>query len=158
MRRAATLMATLVLAACGIDVVGIASNGASDASDASGASSTSDATLDSALVSDAGVEASVPDARADGDAAPAKCRDDERTALGHCYFLDETSRDEPSAATACKTRGGYLVSITSQEEETWYMANANGVDRWIGLFADNNDNNQRTNFRWASGEKSSFDH
>lgn len=158
MGRAATLTATLVLAACGIDVVGIASESVPDAAAPSDATVVVDSAP--ATASDAGGETSVADAQVDtdADAAPAKCRSDELSALGHCYFLDETNRDEPGAATACKMRGGYLVSITSQEEETWYMANANGIDRWIGLVAENNDNNQRSNFHWASGEQSSFDH
>ena len=59
---------------------------------------------------------------------------------GHWYELVETKEGFlwSEAVADAESRGGYLVSLTSADEDAWVYANFDAYDRWIGAFQDTN--------------------
>jgi hypothetical protein len=71
---------------------------------------------------------------------------------GHCYFaLGAGANDWSSQGDACASSGAYLVTITSQDEQSFVAPLVEDLDRWIGY--------QRTDaeFAWVTGEPTDFE-
>ncbi|PKN43759.1 MAG: hypothetical protein CVU63_12180 [Deltaproteobacteria bacterium HGW-Deltaproteobacteria-20] len=71
---------------------------------------------------------------------------------GHCYFvLGAGANDWSSQGDACASSGAYLVTITSQDEQSFVAPLVEDQDRWIGY--------QRTGaeFEWVTGEPTDFE-
>ncbi len=91
---------------------------------------------------------------------------------GHCYYRNSTAVTWPAAKAACAAlyAGGHLVTITSQEEQTFVWGFATMMDAWIGAtdgLMDNQGGNGMpstwitgediTQFNgWASGEPNNY--
>jgi cysteine-rich repeat protein len=75
----------------------------------------------------------------------------------HCYRLVTTSERQQAAQNDCATWGGavglgYLVSITSADEQTFVQNIGAGNERWIGA----GDAAVEGSFEWISGEPWSY--
>ncbi|MHA2332492.1 MAG: lectin-like protein [Candidatus Hodarchaeales archaeon] len=67
---------------------------------------------------------------------------------GHTYELFTTTKTWEQAKAECEARGGYLVTITSSEENV-FVNNLVGTHRaWIGL----TDNETEGDWKWITGE------
>ena len=77
------------------------------------------------------------------------------TALGEFdgskYFISDNTSKWSAAQIAAQANGGYLASITSQEENDFVLANINEIV-FIGL----NDAQSEGNFSWDNGDPFSF--
>jgi len=80
---------------------------------------------------------------------------------GHWYQLVESGKGFlwSEAVAEAESRGGYLVSLTSADEDAWVYANFDADNRWIGVFQDTNaaDYSEPSGgWRWLSGETSDY--
>jgi len=80
---------------------------------------------------------------------------------GHWYQLVESGKGFlwSEAVAEAESRGGYLVSLTSADEDAWVYANFDADNRWIGTFQDTNaaDYSEPSGgWRWLSGENSDY--
>ena len=80
---------------------------------------------------------------------------------GHWYLRVDSQEgyawDE--AASLAGSMGGYLVSITSAEEDYWVYNNLDGYDRWIGAWQNINSpdySEPNGGWEWLSGEVWSY--
>jgi cysteine-rich repeat protein len=86
---------------------------------------------------------------ADDDGCTAKCMSCTGGMVGpagHCYTRVDTTIDWMSAANDCLTRGGYLVSINTAEENA-FVTGLLTATSWIGL-----DDLHEANFYWQDDE------
>jgi hypothetical protein len=73
------------------------------------------------------------------------------TQNGHTYQLIQTSKTWQEARSHCKKLGGYLVTITSEEEETFIfdqILRHSNKDIWAGA----TDKDVEGNWKWITGE------
>lgn len=74
----------------------------------------------------------------------------QNTFNGHIYQFINKKRKWEDAKKYCEEQGGYLVTITSPEENEFVSRlSTNGESFWIGATTDNN-------FTWATGEQALF--
>jgi hypothetical protein len=80
-------------------------------------------------------------------------------ANNHTYVLATQWMTWQDGRTWAQAQGGYMVSITSAEEQTWFFdtiyrpfGEAVGISMWIGL----TDEIQEGEWRWESGENFSY--
>ena len=72
---------------------------------------------------------------------------------GHHYLMSRFSTSWLNAASIATDLGGYLISITSQEENDWAASNRDGLtDSWLGC----SDETIEGQWEWESGEDFSF--
>jgi hypothetical protein len=75
---------------------------------------------------------------------------------GHCYVFNSGAATWPNARAACESRspGGHLVTITSQEEQTFVWGVATMQDAWIGATDGRGDMEpgDGTPSTWITGE------
>ena len=76
---------------------------------------------------------------------------------GHWYQLVETEKGFlwSEAVAEAESRGGYLVSPTSEYEDTWVYASLDADNCWVGAFQDTNAadySEPAGGWRWLSGE------
>ena len=76
---------------------------------------------------------------------------------GHWYQLVESGKGFlwSEAVAEAESRGGYLVSLTSADEDAWVYANFDADNSWIGVFQDTNAEDYSEpsgGWRWLSGE------
>lgn len=85
---------------------------------------------------------------------------------GHCYEAVLTpGLSWTEAKVACEQRGGYLVTITSAQENTfvfslvsgnnafWYLDSfGNGLGPWLGGFQPDGSQEPAGNWQWVTGE------
>jgi hypothetical protein len=108
-----------------------------------------------------------PDASADADGSPSTedCSAyPGATALvlqgrAHCYWLEASSMLQASAAAACQSQGGYLVTIHSQQENEVVATMAGSrLPIWIGMSRPTDGAGcLKADYRWVTGEPSLFD-
>lgn len=59
---------------------------------------------------------------------------------GHCYKYFDTPMPFTTAETFCKSKGGHLLSVNSQDEDGYWFANLEiyyqYIEIWIGLRQD----------------------
>jgi hypothetical protein len=80
---------------------------------------------------------------------------------GHWYQLVESGKGFlwSEAVAEAESRGGYLVSLTSADEDAWVYANFDADNRWIGVFQDTNAEDYSEpsgGWQWLSGETSDY--
>jgi hypothetical protein len=72
---------------------------------------------------------------------------------GHWYTVDEQARWWGDAKAEAERQGGYLVVITSQQEQDFLTTTIGPLLdnswKWIGLYAQNN---EEGNWAWVTGE------
>ena len=76
---------------------------------------------------------------------------------GHIYFLVTAEADWFEAYSQCKTLGGHLITITSEEEQTFITAYLNAIQysrvtTWIGGYSNGE------NWYWVTGEVFEYTH
>ncbi len=76
----------------------------------------------------------------------------------HYYMVIDSSVSWETARTEAAALGGYLVTITSQDESDWLMLNFGTDYRHIGAYQPNNDLEPDGNWQWVeeSGDEWSY--
>lgn len=92
-----------------------------------------------------------------GDADENKIPSDAKEFNGHKYYIYENSMTWQEAKEYCENLGGYLVTITSKEEQEFiqnYIAEKNYSNKrfWIGT----TDSAKEGTWTWVTGEKFSY--
>lgn len=80
----------------------------------------------------------------------------EATFDGNTYQFVEGEVSWDFASAACSDSGGYLVTVTSQEENNFLISLADGRDAWSGGKQPLGQSSPSTGWQWVTGETWSF--
>ena len=70
---------------------------------------------------------------------------------GHQYQYSTTAKNWADAKTDCESQGGYLATVTSEDEHTFIINNFPITSSWVWLGATDSDN--EGTWKWITGEK-----
>lgn len=153
-----TTAACALLAACGLDVLGAPTDAGladvtPDVPDARVEPATEAGQADARPPPDANVlDAAIPDAAIPDAAIP--CPESPSVRFGgHCYFLVPAGT-QASVKQACMQQNAHLVTIAGADEQA-AVAPLGTADRWIGLYAQNPNNNP-SDYVWLDGAQTPY--
>ncbi|KAL2098959.1 hypothetical protein ACEWY4_005439 [Coilia grayii] len=82
-----------------------------------------------------------------------KCKEGREEFHGSCYYLANASQTWAEAQQTCKSTGGNLVSIGSEEEDNFVKSLFNNTVVWIGGYRKQPD---AMAWKWVSGENMEY--